>query len=132
MKTLDEVIKAVEEKLGIGGEEAIENCLETDALHYLKVFRAEREHLDELHRELVKENDNNPLTWEELQQMEGKPVWIEDDTGTKFYRGWAIVLNFIFNGTYLHYVCDDYSETCVVKDDLGKTWQAYRKELKNV
>jgi len=120
-----------------------------DALHYLKEYRAEKANL-----EIIKGNYqdavancekaenkfksrlkalnigtlNEPLTWEELKGMEGKPVWMEDDTGTKFYRGWAIVLEFIFDGAYLRYVCDDYSETCVVEADLGRTWQAYRKE----
>ncbi len=134
MKTLNEVIKAFE----ICDETVTANCpdcpydidcenvpgedLRTDALHYLK-------HLQEFYEMSREHHEPNPaLTWDELKQMEGKPVWMEDDTGTKFYRGWAIVLNFIFDGTYLRYVCDDYSETCVVEEDIGKTWIAYRKE----
>ena len=79
----------------------------------------------------LSDTENKPLDWEELKSMVGKPVWMEDDTGTKFYRGWAIVLDFKFsNGNYLHYVCDNYSETCVDVEDIGKTWIAYKQERK--
>ena len=71
---------------------------------------------------------NDPLTWEALRQMEGKPVWMEDNTGYKHYQGWAIILQFLYSDTFIRYVCNDYSETCVDVEDLGKTWQAYRKE----
>ena len=48
MKTLDEVIKALEKKLDIGGEDAVENCLETDALQYLKEYQHWQEIMEEV------------------------------------------------------------------------------------
>ena len=149
MKTLDEVIKALE----ICGHDESPKCpyfdtehwcccedhmrsiypSKNDALHYLKEYREKlnilevrmaeyKRGFEQLGVEWSRIKDNPPLTWDELKQM-------EDDTGTKFYRGLAIVLDFkVFNGNYLHYVCDNYSETCVYVEDIGKTWNAYRKE----
>lgn len=155
MKTLDEVIDQLTEchtnwARWSENSDIVDRSAVADALHYLKELREmtdipmeyfenggtsqELRNTSQItcpkcHSEFViLPEANNALTWSELKQMKGKPVWMEDDTGTKFYRGWAIVLNFIFDGTYLRYVCDDYSETCVVEEDLGRTWQAYRKE----
>ena len=74
MKTLDEVIKALQKnadrEMARWNEETCfiseENLL--DALLYLKEYRAE---LAQNSGEL----GNDPLTWDELRQMEGKPVW---------------------------------------------------------
>ena len=69
MKTLDEVIDGVGECAKYpdcplcmyGGQ----MCMWIqDALHYLKEYRTDLE-------------DNPPLSWDELQQMKYKPVWIE-------------------------------------------------------
>ena len=145
MKTLDEVIAEMEDE-GVF----------PDALYHLKMYRSDKLQYDADRREWyetwqeklkkleesrqrfidkLKELDigtlNDPLSWDELRTMEGKPVWMEDDTGTKFYRGWAIVLDFKFaNGNYLHYEGDNYAETCVDVENIGKTWNAYRKERK--
>lgn len=118
-------------------QEAVRNCEQAEN-KYRKAEQDALKALDDWASRPVEENkklvltvDNPPLTWDELRTMEGKPVWMEDDTGTKFYRGWAIVLDFeVANGNYLHYECDDYSETCVDVEDIGKTWNAYRKERK--
>lgn len=70
---------------------------------------------------------NEPLTWDELKQMEGKPVWIEL-LGKGKWKGWDIIGGFDD---------DDFGfATCTVRGDdyyladLEKTWQAYRKERK--
>ena len=70
---------------------------------------------------------NNPLTWDELKQMEGKPVWIEVDNhlpGRKRtkYKNWEVI-DMIAEDLIL--VKGDYSYQ---KDEFGDVWQAYRKE----
>lgn len=68
---------------------------------------------------------NNALTWDELRQMEGKPVWIECSQ-----KAWG--LN---DGTFVDAFGDDCITIKVLHDlwhfqkkQIGKTWQAYRKE----
>lgn len=139
MKTLDEVIKANECCDHGEPDSKCEDCpyngigaccaeRETDALHYLKMLK---DILDPLK---VKKNSckitcpqcnsviaillpesNEPLTWDELQLMEGKPVWIEGPFITEGPH-WIIVgPSHLYNGKMVGY---------------GKTWQAYRKEQK--
>jgi len=92
------------------------NCrshLIADVLYCLKECRAEQQ-------------ENDPLTWEELMTMEGKPVWI-DING---YGDWNIIIN----------VNSESITTApwswLFKDDVdigvyGKDWNAYRKELED-
>lgn len=125
-------------------------CILEDALHYLKAFLdaknaldAERERTIEAYcqwkdarKKLEAQtsqmmwvdkhfqfeiSDNSPLGWETLKQMEGKPVWVEN----QFYKRWLIAYkvnreDIIFdeNGFY----------TQAFSVDYGKSWQAYRKE----
>lgn len=106
---------------------------ESDALYYLEKYRDNYEaRNDQVKRyqkaaqqceEVLKDyialkqialrRDNPPLTWDELKQMEGKPVWIEGPFITEGPH-WIIVgPSHLFNGKIVGY---------------GKTWQAYRKE----
>ena len=121
---------------------------EDDALHYLKAFRDAKDALDterERYAEAVKNcevaenkykrlceetpqkvreaSQNSPLTWSELQQMEGKPVWMEDSND----KGEWVLLS----GTedeYLYFVYRDCVEYKIYRDEQGKRWRAYRKE----
>ncbi len=34
---------------------------------------------------------NEPLTPEQLREMDGEPVWVEEPDGYKSYSGWALV-----------------------------------------
>ena len=127
-----------------------------DALHYLEIFRdtinalnVERENCIEAackyieaEKELESQKvqmmwvdkhfefeitDNQPLTWDELKQMEGKPVWLEVKyhNPEATYKYWTIVKYFdsneggdmVFTGTGFYY-----------KDLLEVDWQVYRKE----
>ena len=125
MKTLDEVIEA-QERCG-----TYPNChfcyLHSgpmcewiqDALHYLREYR-----------ELLtncKQFKNDPLTWDELKQMEGKPVWVEErmiiDGKEKTAKEWMILRK-----AYKGVVHLDAEEGEIVRDIDPKTWQAYRKE----
>ena len=130
MKTLDEVIKALEKQLGVGGEDAIENCLEADALHYLKEYKQDHMTLAEAAKRLTEKEHalatadrNEALTWEELRQMEGKPVFIKfAELATEWFLIYGIdddVMNCrACNGDTEH----------LSKDGNGTFWQAYRKE----
>lgn len=147
MKTLDEVIKAMEwctdlDQSGCGACPYADNehieCYKDDALHYLKEYQ-------ELTAKLVELNE--PLTWQELQQMEGKPVWVEMvgfslGGNAMSWKFWAIVS--LCDDEIFRIVHDQFENmkvadeeqgvwnACAIwdmpKEDLGKTWQAYRKE----
>ena len=58
-----------------------------------------------------------PLTLDEMRQMDGEPVWVQSP-GVPEYGRWAIVEGVGENCLFLH---DDF--TC---HDYGKTWLAYR------
>ena len=154
MKTLDEVIKAMElcdsdegtcrgcayepdcdQKASLGHERK-----RNDALHYLREYRTCREDLimnckrhEELYiqyRDMIDELERNePLTWNELMQMIGKPVWIEEGTDFEM-KHWFIVPwphpSYKHNRLEKDQIGEGWS--CYHKDNLGKTWQAYRKE----
>lgn len=130
MKTLNEVIKANECCDHGEPDSRCEDCpyngigaccaeRESDALYYLKTIETTENLYHDAVNELSKWKDEDwkdrylPLTWDELQLMEGKPVWIEGS----FITGgphWIIVgPSHLYNGKIVGY---------------GKTWQAYRKE----
>ena len=106
-----------------------------DALFYLREYCEKRDEICEIAKimadswELRKqtmafEDRNEPLSWDELQQMEGKPVWIEENyfDGEEWHGRWNIVHH--INKCTLYTIGSDgyYAKT------LGMTWQAYRKE----
>lgn len=142
MPTLDEVIKAMENCYGSDAE-CCDKCsytmevtghgvicrkcdLEDDALHYLKEFQGLSKMWND---KLDKEQENPPLTWDELLKMEGKPVWVEDniDEPEDLTKYWAIYRR-IEKAQETEYalLCDLYYD----KAEYGKSWQAYRKERK--
>ena len=152
MKTLDEVISALENCCSskvncdnctytVVNAEGVTICnndqMEKDALHYLKVYREKNNILEaqrieynrgfeQLMAEWSRIKDNPPLTWDELKQMEGKPVWVEGISENE----WGIVDCFYVNAFRAEMV------TIKMRNDLwhldrvmqGSTWQAYRKE----
>ena len=68
------------------------------------------------------EPPNEPLTLDELKQMDGKPVWMTAINKTNGI--WTIVR--VYNGFY-----DAASGYGTVRslEDYGKTWLAYRKPI---
>ncbi len=119
-----------------------------DVLHYLKMYRSDQIQWEaaredwnekwetffvarERHLDAVKElKRNDPLSWSELQQMVGKPVWMEynlhiSDRDARS-RMWIIVQKI------MPWRQDDeliyYSGFVFGKKEIGKSWQAYRKE----
>lgn len=159
MKTLDEVIDTFEKACDLERRcEGCSGCLGQengcpndgaesipDALFYLKEYREEIKNIRYFHDEYIalnneladlKNNENPPLTWDELKTMEGKPVWIEllnhdiwEDPSHKVDSEWWVIgevrKDDIILATYL-------DEMELFEDDLGEIWQAYRKERQNV
>ena len=158
MKSLDEVIKANEccdhgeldsrcEDCPYNGVGACCAERESDALHYLKYLQKYYEMCEtsqklrntsqitcpKCHSEFViLPESNEPLTWDELTQMDMQPVWYES-----LYWGikvWAIVLvqkEEIYIDWY--HRCQDgeiiKGNRCEIhKDQQGERWQAYRKK----
>ncbi len=152
MKTLNEVIKTLEDCEVRGGFFDWKYGI-SDALHYLEAFRDAKDALEaekdryaeavrncELaenkYRQLQKaagdvlwkvasENEINPaLTWQELMQMEGKPVWIENVYGL---AEWTIVEH--ANKDSVSTISGSNNDGCdIPKKDYPNRWQAYRKE----
>ena len=136
MKTLDEVITAHElciERIRKGEDNCPADCsfisccdperrvLELDALHYLKEYRT----LQTAYTTAMADaEDNPPLTWNELKEMEGKPVWVK----YRCFDAWMLITDVIMDSLWL--VNTEGEELGLPKEDMGKTWQAYRKERK--
>ena len=121
--------------------------LEDDALHYLKELRdmtdipmeyfesggtlqnfADTSQITcpKCHSEFVILPDaNNPLTWDELKQMEGKPVWVECEY---FFRPQWVILTNVYDEKAM-FIGDRIVDS-ELKEEMGDVWQAYRKERK--
>ena len=153
MKTLDEVIKALENvALADTDGESEGYFLAVDALHYLKMYRSEmRMYAEnqkywetELKQKIkdfgdakdryiakLKELDigtlNEPLTWDELKAMEGKPVWVEllYHHPEQKYKYWDVIKRF---DAVEGYDLIDLAQTgYLYKSLLNREWQAFRK-----
>ena len=146
MKTLDEVIKADECCDHGEPDSRCEDCpyngigaccaeRETDALYYLKEYRETKKHLACLDDAEIRGDDtqvvnNHPLTWDELQAMEGKPVWVEEKYtfSNEWHGRWEVICSVWDDewddDPYLSMTNEEYRH----KDDMGERWQAYRKE----
>lgn len=121
MKTIDEVITGMTELI-LSGKTADVKSTVRDALRYLKEYRKDKQiyayDIVRRHFELAERND--PLTWDELKTMEGKPVWVEDEDS---YNRWEII-----NGVYDNGI--SFGDYFLNKNEFGTVWQAYRKEKK--
>lgn len=136
MKTLDEVIKANEccdhgemdsrcEDCPYSGIGACCAERETDALHYLREYQK----LGSIDAIAFTEDadDNPPLTWDELKQMEGKPVWLEDHFQNDV-KTWCIVKRIVKDEDCEYIIFDG---IYFPKNYFGEKidgWQAYKKE----
>lgn len=139
MKTLDEVIKAYEICIGyyctntehdvcpyLGMSDM--GCMkepEKDALYYLKEYREKHDEILKMEEALgyCEMADNRPLTWSELKQMEGKPVWVEEPSF--FGKRWVLISGLNSEAVFGTSIG---SMVFYTKDEQGMTWQAYRKE----
>ena len=75
---------------------------------------------------------NDPLTWDELKAMEGKPVWVEynfqidDKEFRDKSKRWCIVRE--FNPWHDTEIIITENGFVLSKNEQIKCWQAYRKE----
>ena len=157
MKTLDEVIDIMEHPL-YGADDGFAEVAEddlADALHYLREYQAEKANLEIIKgnyqdaiancekaenkfKTALKKLDigtlNDPLDWDELRAMEGKPVWFEV-TDPKALpaldSGWGIV------GCTSFSTWEGVGSFSLVKVGVtyavpiaqyGRAWNVYRKE----
>lgn len=138
MKTLDEVMNEMAFEQQYNTSEWTE--LNAEALHYLKEYKDDKDELDStrfayldiltdyvtLKNFWAESQANPPLTWDELREMDGKPVWIE----LSYQMAWG--LN---DGTYIDAFGHEIVTIKVLHDLwhldkalMGKVWQAFRKE----
>ena len=138
MKTLDEVIKAWSICFSDNsrsnctgcpyadedGESACFNHDREDALIYLKAYQwqmtnpdGDRQQLEKCRALLSDFYRNDPLSWEELKQMAGMPVWVEP------CKEWMLITEIETEPHIWLLSLDglDYDMTL-------HNWQAYRKE----
>lgn len=143
MKTIDEVIKALEWCIDDSHDDCdgcpydtgeVTDCHDrnVDALHYLREYKEYTDTMCALpdYCEYIHSADNPPLDWDELKQMFHKPVWIE----TKTKKVWVIINNFeavtpnsenvnVIHTSHRGAKCSHFARHL-----MGQTWQAYRKE----
>lgn len=148
MKSLDEVIKALEictsgkhcqDECPYASEECPTYALEKDALYYLKHLQeyyeiASQKSLIALHKmdSVTNIEGNEPLTWEELERMEGKPVWVQwNGPGWMRHSTWVIVISAHEKG--MSYCTKEEGagvgfDGYLLRQPYGTGWSAYRKE----
>ena len=136
MKTLDEVIEALEICSQIDAE--CDKCpykstakgwceeKDRDALHYLREYKKYTDTMCALpdYYDWVHSADNPPLSWDELRQMEGKPVWVERCDGDT--KGWLLILR--TNYDVITCTTKHGNSFYLYKNHYCEKWQAYRKE----
>ena len=131
MKTLDEVIEALVEagEINLGcincayADSCGDDSLYDDALHYLKEYRK----LDSLEAVAFPEDGNPPLTWDELREMEGKPVWVEWTKTEESY--WCFVGEWFDDDEMrIYHIGRDYADYIHKTIYTPDIVQAFRKE----
>lgn len=129
-KRYDEMCETIQKQ----GQEHEDRC-QAEIARYQEAVR-NCEEAENKYRQLVQnlgEVGNDPLSWEELKAMEGKPVWVEQtmvleegtpEEYTQDVKEWMIVSNIGHRCIDMVNVND--GELRFDRSDL--TWQAYRKE----
>lgn len=145
--TINDILKALEccsgydpkcEDCPYRGIGMCESVIKEDALEYLKKLKRIEAKIEKIAignvEDTLSKIDNPPLTWDELHIMEGKLVWLESHGDITEYTGWTIVKN-IKPDDRVNFIlsrCEDDGfcalEIGVLKELIGKDWQAYRKE----
>lgn len=145
MITLDRAIELMEAQVGeLSGVTGVVLYAD-DILHYLRELKLFRQTpiMQGIHKAQKEcalypvdnweedEPDSNPaLTWDELKQMEGKPVWVEEPYAKVWHGEWKVV-DMLYDGDYWD---EDEKEFLTTdeeryhKTEQGKTWKAFRKE----
>ena len=114
MYSLDQVIYFLEQR-----QQTEDWNIRDAAIAYLKGYREILPEYAQMKLDAV----NDPLTWDELKTMEGKPVWVE----ALLYKQWVVIgyvgeNHILFEGVKLY---APESRKYMGEED---GWQAYRKE----
>lgn len=135
-KRYDEMCETIQKQ----GQER-EDRLQAEIARYLEAVKncelAENKYkklAEEASQNLVNTSQNEPLTWDELREMEGKPVWVEIIGRTiPLDSAWGIATGGSYHtwqGVESWRLVRPGAEYSLPVADYGKTWQAYRKERK--
>ena len=73
----------------------------------------------------LSDTENKPLSWEELKQMVGKPVWIEYFRRSSCFDSEWVILKDINDSCM-----SDTEHFGYDADEYGRTWIAYKQERK--
>ena len=124
MYSLDQVIYFLEQR-----QQTEDWNIRDAAIAYLKGYREVLPEYAQMKLDAVK---NDPLTWDELRQMEGKPVWIWLSPRIKNTPGsgrWEIIYKFNpIGGNKNLFEMETESRSRFKRKYQGDLWQAYRKE----
>ena len=108
-------------------EKAISELNNIADAYFLRAYREDKDELTALRAYWKEQHENAPLTWSELKQMKGRPVWIEAESlsigVSPYWKDWYIIKSFS-NDEFMY--CNDGFEWG--KELQGRLWQAYRKE----
>ena len=138
--SLDEVIKANECCNHGEPDSRCEDCpyngigaccaeRESDALHHLKEYQRYQNTPSRIgHMAMVDLEDNPALTWDELREMENKPIFIIHDSYVYDYypkKAWFILFEVVDSEEKEALRCNNLF--WFSRKDQGLHWQAYRK-----
>ena len=140
MQTLNDVICWYENRQTTLIGKATREEMQDSVLHYLKEYQRYQNTPSRIgHMAMVDLEDNPPLTWDELRQMKGKPVWVEryyppmeDEIGAtedegNYEKFWAIIDRVNRKANRIHIIGKEWFEG-FGEEEFKEYWQAYRKE----
>ena len=114
MYPLDQVIRFLEQR-----QQTEDWSIRDAAIAYLKGYREILPEYSQMKLDAV----NAPLTWEELQEMKQKPVWVETE---KFGNHWYLIED--INRVKVEFVGAYHEMVQFYRGDFNTSWNAYRKE----
>lgn len=117
MRSLDEIIKALSIP-AVNGYHYIDSNDAIDALKYLEMYK-------ELANDsalFAKWKENSPLTWNELKDMEGKPIWMERPE----WKEWLLISEIDEDKCEI-YLRDKWGNGIIVNGRNVGYWRAYRR-----
>lgn len=126
---IDIIMKSTTEKMEHDVMTVIQSYyIDVDKEELLRALRYDREQYKKGFEDgKNSEKQNDPLTWDELRTMEGKPVWVEAESisvgVSPYWKDWYIIKSFS-DDEFMY--CNDGYEWA--KETQGRMWQAYRKE----
>ena len=99
-----------------------------DAYSYLREYLNYQKSQKTINKsDSLSETENKPLSWEELRQMVGKPVWLEElRDGSRWYGFWDVVSDAVDYGD--EKIVYTKSEMRYEMAEYGTIWKAYKQE----